>query len=732
LRSRAFYYFVLLLAIANSCFAGSDDPINSLMHRIAPAYENQLLFETIPLDSGKDVFEMEALNGKIVIRGNDFNSMAVGLNYYLKYYCHASVSWYKNDKIDLPPIMPGIPQKIRKVARVKNRFFLNYCTFGYTMPWWKWNDWERLIDWMALNGINMPLSITGEEAIWYKVWKKFGLNDNEIRSYFTGPAYLPWHRMSNIDHWEGPLPILWLNNQLELQQKIVLRERDLNMIPVLPAFAGHVPVAIKTRYPDAKITGLGSWGGFSKKYQSNFLDPFDPLFKKIQKTFLEEQIKAYGTNHVYGADPFNEVTPPSWEPEYLANVSKTIYSSITTVDSSAIWLQMSWLFYIDRSKWTNERIKSFITAVPQNKMMLLDYYCENTEVWKLTNSFYNQPYLWCYLGNFGGNTMLAGNLEEVEKRMEKAFNKGGKNLAGIGSTLEGFDTNPLMYEYVFEKAWSVGPVNVSQWLNEWAQRRFGKNDEHVKQAWQILLKTTYTEPAKLGQSTLTNSTPSLKGSGSWTTNAHINYSNINLLKAWGQLLKVNGNSNEIYNYDVTNVGRQVLGNYFNILRDKFADSYDQKDIPAMKNERKQMLGLLDDIDKLLSTQSSFLLGKWLDDARHLGTTKQEQNYYEKDARSLITIWGGEDRSLNDYANRAWGGLTKNYYKKRWQLFLDAVIFSVNKNEPLDEKAFKVKLNTFEDNWVLQHVQFTNKPIGNSIAISQELYSKYASAIIKNN
>ena len=40
------------------------------------------------------------------------------------------------------------------------------------MTWWKWSDWEHFIDWMALNGINMPLAITGQEAIWYKVWSK--------------------------------------------------------------------------------------------------------------------------------------------------------------------------------------------------------------------------------------------------------------------------------------------------------------------------------------------------------------------------------------------------------------------------------------------------------------------------------------------------------------------------------------------------------------------------------
>ena len=119
------------------------------------------------------------------------------------------------------------------------------------MPYWKWSDWERLIDWMALNGITMPLAISGQETVWYKVWSKLGLNDEQIRSYFTGPAHLPWHRMSNVDYWQSPLPKSWLEQQEVLQKQILKRERDFNMTPVLPAFSGHVPKELKAIYPDA-------------------------------------------------------------------------------------------------------------------------------------------------------------------------------------------------------------------------------------------------------------------------------------------------------------------------------------------------------------------------------------------------------------------------------------------------------------------------------------------------
>ena len=91
----------------------------------------------------------------------------------------------------MPAVLPRIDEKVRVESRARERFFLNYCTFGYTMPWWGWTEWERFIDWMALQGVTMPLAITGQEAVWQRVWTRLGLSDEEVRAYFTGPAHLP-------------------------------------------------------------------------------------------------------------------------------------------------------------------------------------------------------------------------------------------------------------------------------------------------------------------------------------------------------------------------------------------------------------------------------------------------------------------------------------------------------------------------------------------------------------
>lgn len=138
-----------------------------------------------------------------------------------------------------------------------------------------------------------------------------------------------------------------------------------------------------------------------------------------------------------------------------------------------------------------------------------------------------------------------------------------------------------------------------------------------------------------------------------------------------------------------------------------------------------MLSLIDDLDELLATQPSMLLGKWIADARKLGKNAREKDYYEKDAKMLITVWGGKQRSLNDYGNRSWAGLTGDFYKKRWEMFLNDVLLSVKEGTKFDEKAFKQKTYKFEDQWVDEHKIFNSAPVGDSFQKSRLLMLKYS-------
>lgn len=557
-------FSVLLFLVVICQIRAEDTNITTMRKMTQRLFPQQASFFDFRLlnDTSTDTFTIKSEGNKIIISGNNANSMAVGLNHYLKNYCLTTISWYKDDPIELPKTLPNIPAEVTIKANVPTRFFLNYCTFGYSMTWWKWSDWEHFIDWMALNGINMPLAITGQEAIWYKVWSKLGLTDEEIRGYFTGPAHLPWHRMCNLDGWQSPLPKEWLSSQAELQEQIVAREREFNMQPVLPAFAGHVPAALKRVYPNIKTSRVSEWGGFADQYRCTFLNPMDSLYAIIQKEYLTEQTRLYGTNHIYGIDPFNEIDPPSWDADSLGMMAKHIYESVAAVDPKAIWLQMTWLFYADIKHWTTPRIKSYLRSVPQDKLILLDYFCEYTEIWKQTDSYFGQPYLWCYLGNFGGNSFLSGPVKLVSERLADALKNGGSNLKGVGSTLEGIDLNQFMYEFVLDKAWNSGQTD-KEWFLKLADRRTGKVSPEARKAWEILAEKVYIQPAQVGQGTLTNARPCLKGNGHWTTKPTIEYQPKDLVEAWRLLLLVKDCQRDSYEFDLVNIGRQVLGNYFN-------------------------------------------------------------------------------------------------------------------------------------------------------------------------
>lgn len=52
-----------------------------------------------------------------------------------------------------------------------------------------------------------------------------------------------------------------------------------------------------------------------------------------------------------------------------------------------------------------------------------------------------------------------------------------------------------------------------------------------------------------------------------------------------------------------------------------------------------MIDILNDTDVLLSSDSRFLLGNWLEDAKKKATNENERDYYEWNARLQLTYVG---------------------------------------------------------------------------------------------
>lgn len=701
------------------------ESVNALIRRVLKERAAAFKTEIIPSSTGNagaDHFEISRTGTNILLRGTNGVSIASAFNHYLRYVANCHVSW-NGSNLNLPSSLPLPQQTIVRKTPYSRRYYLNYCTFNYSMSWWDWERWEKEIDWMAMNGINMPLAITGQNSVWSRVYKSMGFTDKDLEGFFSGPAYFNWFWMGNLDAWGGPLPQSFMQKHEELQKKILARERSLGMTPILPAFTGHVPPSFKEKFPNASLKKT-DWAGFP---EVNILDPDDPMFITIGKKFLEEEIKTYGTDHLYTSDTFNENAPPTNDPAFLNAVSKKVYQSMAAADPGATWIMQGWLFHFHAKFWQQEQIKALLSAVPDDKMIILDLWSENHPVWNRTEAYYGKPWIWCMLHNFGGNVSMYGRMEEVAKGPSAALkDPQSRKMVGIGLTPEAIEQNPVMYELMLDNVWRDTPIDLDRWLKDYAHRRYGKQNVNAEKAWSILRVTVYNGGITSGgpESIITGRPTFKRSTGG--TRTEKSYNPKDLLPAWKYFVEAAPElkSSEGFQYDLVDLSRQVMANYADSVQQLFAAAYKRKDQAAFKARTAEFLSILDDMDRLLGTRKDFLLGAWLQSARNYGTNDQERQLYEKNARNLITLWGDCNSNLHEYSNRQWNGMLSGFYKPRWQQFFNYIAQCKAQGKEPDFDAFEEQIKDWEWKWVHGHEQYRTQAVGDPVGVASELFRKY--------
>jgi alpha-N-acetylglucosaminidase len=294
---------LLLITFGFSSRAQSFEAVKELAGRQIPYLAGKLVFSPLPKEDGKDVFELSSNKAHVYIAATDANSASSALNWYLKYYCYRNMSHMGDNMAPLKKL-PVIDKKIRIVSPYRFRYALNYCTINYTMSFYTWKDWERELDWMALNGVNLMLAPVGVEAVWQNTMTQLGFNQKEIFDFIPGPAFSAWWLMGNLEGWGGPVSQNMIDQQASLEKKILKRMKELGIQPVMQGFYGMVPTSLKNK---EKVTVIdqGKWaGGFTRP---DFLVPTDPYFEKISGIYYSEMKKLYGSDlHFFGGDPFHE------------------------------------------------------------------------------------------------------------------------------------------------------------------------------------------------------------------------------------------------------------------------------------------------------------------------------------------------------------------------------------------------------------------------------------------
>jgi len=713
---------LLLLAASSGLRAESPGAVQALIGRYAAGHAAEIRIETIPAADGHDAYEIESTGGHVVLRGNSGVAQSSALYHYLKEYCHAHVSW-NGDNLALPAKLPTIPEKIRVVSPVIHRMAYNYCTHGYTMPFWDKGQWDRELDWLALHGINQILVTEGQETVWQNTFEKFGYSKEEVRQWLCSPVHQPWQFMGNM---EGvlPPPQSIIDQRTELGRHIVERCKELGIHPVLQGYYGMLPTGFAKKHPDARIFPQGGWAGGN--HRPDLLDPGDPLYAQIARTFMEEQKKIYGEVLYLAADPFHE--GGSSKGMDRGTVYRQIQDAMLAFDPKITLVKQCW-------QTSN---KEMFDAGQKDKSLALDLNCDYRPFWKKANSYDGTPWVWCFLFNFGGNLALEGNPDKLAKDFGGTLaDPTRKNLSGTAIVPEGSHTNPLMYELMTEMGWRGAPADTNAWVNDYLHARYGSKNVAAEEAWQGILATAYsTKPAESPINSVLTARPrldpNLRGR-TYSPGSRVHYDNRDLAKAWNKLLQAAPDleTKDTYRYDLADISRQVLTNYSRTLYDRIATAITTRDAGALKTNKEALLRLISDLDELTGTRSDWLMGAWVGDARKWGTTPADKAYMDKIARLLLTTWVENPQTdLADYANREWNGLLGNYYLPRWKLFLDTAEAAVAAHRDIDMPAYLKKRGDLEVSWINSgKTDMATQPKGDTVAISRKLLQKYGAAVL---
>ncbi|RDA82880.1 hypothetical protein CP532_0394 [Ophiocordyceps camponoti-leonardi (nom. inval.)] len=705
--------------------------------------------------AGNDSYVVSAADdGKIRVEGTSLSALARGLRHYATDTLQLDVFWFVGPGRDLPPGPLPLPnQTLRGSSLVPWRYNLNTVTFSYSFVWNDWNDWEKLLDWSAWRGINVQLAWTGYEDIFLKSFRAMGLRDDEIIPFFSGPAFQSWNRLGNVrSSWggHGDLPLGWIQGQATLQRRIVARMVELGITPVLPAFPGFVPDGIVRVRPGVRVSPpLENWIGVPDSIgRTLFLSPLDDVYAELQRLFVHFQTEAYGNvSNIYTLDQFNEMKAPASE-DALREMSRATDAALTAANPAAVWLMQGWLFFNAAGFWNASRVDAYLGGVAdRNGLVVLDLFAESAPQWERTGSFAGRPWVWCMLHSFGGNMNLYGRATAVVSGPAAARSSSSATMLGVGLSPEGYGGNEVIYDLLLDQAWATTkPSELPAWFSRWAELRYaGLVPVPLTEAWRLLGASVYDcqddriPNAGVGVYQLS---PRLSGllnrTGHWPAPTTPHYNPQQLRRVWRLMVAAAREKPSLwtqpaFRLDMVDVTRQLLSNAFigryEALMAAFRDAmiknksistsapvptptptpapilflrprsypypYSSDPSGEVAERGADLLRLLDGLDVVCSAEPAYRLSKWLGDARRWAASIDDDKADELfafNARSQITVWLSGASSLNDYSARAWAGLTRSYYRPRWELFVEGLVNGSS------EAGLYGRIGEFERQW----------------------------------
>ncbi|MFF8367789.1 alpha-N-acetylglucosaminidase TIM-barrel domain-containing protein [Streptomyces lydicus] len=687
------------------------------LERLLPGHADQ--FALVPLvgKGGTDRFRVSGAEGRITVAGTTPAVLLTGVNWYLKYTCRAHLSW-AGEQLRLPARLPAPDSPVERATALPHRFALNDTHDGYTAPYANWPRWERLIDVLALHGVNEVLVTPGAEAVYHRLLTGFGYSDAEARGWLPAPSHQPWWLLQNMSGYGGPVSAELLGKRAELGRRICDRLRALGMRPVLPGYFGTVPDGFAARNPGARTVPQGTWSGLRRP---DWLDPRTEVFGQVAAAFYRHQEQLLGPADHFKMDLLHEGGDPGDVP--VPEAARAVERALRTARPGATWVILG---------WQNNPRRDLLDAVDHDRTLVVDGLSDLDAVTDRERDWGGVPYAFGSIPNFGGRTTIGAKTHIWAERFTAWRDKPGSRLVGTAYMPEAAERDPAAFELFSELAWRERPVDRAAWFDGYAELRYGGRDGRARDAFAALRTSAYEIASKDGRphDSVFAARPDLAARSGTVYATHTPaFDPAAFDTAFAALLAVRPalRGSDAYRHDLTDAARQALANRSWQLIGQLQDAYRRKDRAAFGALSSLWLRLMRLSEEVTGAHRQFLLGPWLADARAMASGPGEAAQLEHSARALVTTWAdrptADAGALANYANRDWHGLIGDVHLPQWRAYLDELADALAADRPPTSFDWYAR----EEPWTRARNDYPLRPTAEAHRTAQRVHDALAAA-----
>ena len=353
----------------------------------------------------------------------------------------------------------------------------------YHSYWWSLEDWQRELDWMAKQRLNLC-----RLDMWH--YGRFA-GDAFVQAFpEIGPE--PEGRLYPfMAGW--PIEYGWPpEHRRKVVQQLFEYGRKLGIRFVWSLSYGTVPFRFKDLHPEYEYLPADQYG------KSRNISPFDPGAYEVEKKFLLKLIELFGSDHLYMYSPYAEIDVGQGDIEknlqMRIQAGKQILKLIAEVDPQGTWVSDTWDMVDSSHRWNPDLVKRYMDSFPTDKMYLYETAAEVQPLYRKYDWWHGKPWAFGVLHSFAGKDTLHGNPEELIERVQDAATS--PMCTGLFMVPEATHHNVMFWDLVTHLAWQPAGITFDDFLQDYVQRRYDQRSAGpLYEAWQEIAAACYPSPA---------------------------------------------------------------------------------------------------------------------------------------------------------------------------------------------------------------------------------------------